>query len=114
MDDGDCIFCRIALHRAEASIVFENEHTIAFMDARAFRPGHTLVVPTRHVPDIVALDDPAVAQSLMLGVASVARAIRVAFTPDGLSVWQSTGRAAGQEVFHLHLHVVPRYEGDGC
>jgi histidine triad (HIT) family protein len=72
MGDDDCIFCRIVSHRAEASIVFENEHAVAFMDVRAFRPGQTLVIPTRHVPDIVALDDPVVAQSLMLSVASVA------------------------------------------
>jgi histidine triad (HIT) family protein len=108
-----CIFCRIAAGNAEASIVLDGEHIVAFMDVRAFSPGHTLIIPRRHVPDVLALDDPAVAQALMLGVASVARAVQAAFASDGLSVWQSNGKAAGQEVFHLHIHVVPRFEGDG-
>jgi histidine triad (HIT) family protein len=110
---SDCIFCRIASRAAEASIVLDEPHVVAFMDVRAFHPGHTLIIPRAHVPDLLALDDVKAAQSLMLAAARVARAAKAVFAADGISVWQSNGAASGQEVFHLHLHVVPRYEGDG-
>jgi histidine triad (HIT) family protein len=109
----DCIFCRIARAEAEASIVFEGDLVLAFLDVRAFHPGHALVIPRRHVTDIYALDETALAGALLGAVALVARAVRDALAPDGVNVWQSTGSAAGQEVPHLHLHVMPRYEGDG-
>ena len=108
-----CIFCRIAAHAAEASVVFEDAHVLALMDLRAFTPGHTLIIPKRHMPDITALDDGDVARALLLAVARIAGAVRSAFAAEGISVWQSNGEAAGQEVPHLHLHVVPRYQGDG-
>jgi histidine triad (HIT) family protein len=111
--DTECIFCRIAAGEAEASIVFESDAVVAFMDVRAFHPGHTLVVPRRHVPDIMALDDDALAGALLSIVARVARAVQATFAASGISVWQSNGPAAGQEVLHLHIHVVPRYENDG-
>lgn len=109
----DCIFCQIAAGNTESSVVLDDELVLAFMDVRAFHPGHTLIIPKRHIPDITALDDGDVARALLLAVARVARSVRTAFAADGISVWQSTGEAAGQEVPHLHLHVVPRYEGDG-
>ena len=111
--DPNCIFCGIASGGAEASVVFDDRHVIAFMDLRAFQPGHTLVIPRAHVSDISALEDGGTARALMLAVARVSRAVRSAFAGQGISVWSSNGEAAGQEVPHLHLHVVPRYEGDG-
>jgi histidine triad (HIT) family protein len=110
---SDCIFCRITAGEAEASIVLRDEYVLAFMDLRAFSPGHTLVIPTLHIENIFALDDATVAAALIDAVARVSRAVRAAFEPDGISIWQSNGAAAGQEVSHLHFHVVPRYEGDG-
>jgi histidine triad (HIT) family protein len=108
-----CTFCRIAAGNAEASIVLEGEHVVAFMDLRAFHAGHTLIIPKLHIRDVMALDDGAIAGALMSAVASVARAVERVFAADGITVWSSNGSAAGQEVFHLHLHVMPRYEGDG-
>ena len=108
----DCIFCRIVAGEAEASIAYEDDATMAFMDVGQFHPGHTLVVPKRHIPDILALDE-ATGSALMAAIARVARAVRAAFAPDGINVWQSSGAAAGQEVFHLHFHVLPRWAGDG-
>jgi histidine triad (HIT) family protein len=108
----DCIFCAIAAHDAEASIVFEDDATVAFMDLRQMSPGHTLVVPKKHVSDIFELDDDTGA-AVMRMVARVARAVRDALHPDGINVWQSNGEGAGQEVFHLHVHVLPRVTGDG-
>jgi histidine triad (HIT) family protein len=82
------------------------------MDVRQLTPGHTLVVPKRHIRDIFELDD-ATGAAVISTVARVARAVRAAFAPDGLNVWQSNGAGAGQEVFHLHVHVLPRTAGDG-
>ena len=106
-----CLFCAIVAGEAPASVVWEDPAVIAFMDLRQPISGHVLVIPRRHIADILELDDDTGA-SLMAGTARVARAVSKAFSPDGLSVWQSTGEAAGQEVFHLHLHVMPRRTGD--
>jgi histidine triad (HIT) family protein len=108
----DCVFCRIVDGQAEASIVFEDATTLAFIDVRQFHPGHTLVVPKRHIPNLFDLDDD-VAGDLARTLTRVARAVRDAFKPDGMNVWQSNGVAGGQEVFHLHLHILPRAENDG-
>ena len=84
---------------------------MAFMDVRQFHPGHTLIVPKRHIADIFALDD-ATGAALMRTVARVSRAVRKTFRPDGINVWQSNG-APWQEVFHIHFHVLPRWKDDG-
>jgi len=106
-----CIFCSIVAGEAEASVAYEDEATVAFMDLGQFHPGHTLVVPRRHVEDIFALDDETGA-SLMAAVSRVARGVRAAFSPHGINIWQSNG-APWQEVLHLHLHVLPRWRDDG-
>jgi len=108
--DG-CIFCRIVAGEAEASVAYEDSETLAFMDLGQFHPGHTLVVPKRHVADLFALDDETGA-ALMRAVTRVARGVRDAFAPHGLNVWQSNG-APWQEVPHLHVHVLPRWRDDG-
>ena len=107
----ECIFCRIAQGTAVASIVYEESTVLAFLDTRQFHPGHTLVVPRAHVQDIFGLDDETGAQ-LMAAVARLSRAVKTAFLPDGINIWQSNGEAAGQDVFHLHFHVLPRHAGD--
>lgn len=110
MTDG-CIFCRIVAREAEASIAYEDEWTMAFMDLGQFHPGHTLVVPKRHIVDIYELDDETGA-ALMSSVVRVARAVSAEFSPHGINLWQSNG-APWQEVFHLHIHVLPRWRDDG-
>ena len=92
--------------------MYEDEHTAAFIDPRQVTPGHTLVVPKAHVRDLFELDD-ASAAALMPAVARIAGAVRRAFACEGISLWQQNGAAAGQEVFHLHIHVMPRHAGDG-
>lgn len=108
---NDCIFCRIVAGEADVSIAYEDEATLAFMDVGQFHPGHTLLVPKRHIPDIYALDGET-GRALMVALVRVATAVREAFKPDGINVWQSNG-APWQEVIHLHLHVLPRHIGDG-
>ena len=106
-----CPFCAIAAGEASASLVWEDEHTVAFLDLRQFHPGHVLVIPRAHVPDIRAVED-ATAQSVMRTVVRVARAVDRVFPNDGLSIWHSAGEGANQEVAHLHVHVHPRHVGD--
>lgn len=109
---SECIFCRIAAKEVPSSVVYEDEHTLAFMDIGQVNPGHVLVAVKRHAENIFALDETQAA-AVFRAAARVARAIRDAFEPQGLSVYQANGRAAGQTVFHLHLHLVPRHDDDG-
>ena len=101
-----CVFCEIAAGREPASVVWEDARAIAFLDLRQPSPGHVLVIPSAHIADILALHDETGA-SLMAGTTHVARAVANTLNPDGINVWQSTGEAAGREVFHLHFHVMP-------
>ncbi len=107
-----CVFCEIAIGTRPASVVHRDEMTLAFMDLRQFHPGHTLVVPLEHIPDIRELDA-ATGAALIQTVAKVTRAVDAAFPNEGISIWHSIGPAAFQEVPHLHVHVQPRHTGDG-
>jgi histidine triad (HIT) family protein len=109
---SDCVFCRIVAKEIPATLVHEDEHTLAFMDIGQVNPGHVLVALKKHAENIFALSE-ADAAAVFRSAARVSRAIRAAFEPQGLSVYQANGRAAGQTVLHLHIHLVPRYEGDG-
>ena len=109
---ADCVFCRIVAKEIPAAVVYEDELAIAFMDAGQVNPGHVLVALKAHVENIYALEE-AQAAAVFAGAARVARAIRAAFAPQGLSVYQANGKPAGQTVLHLHVHLVPRYENDG-
>lgn len=108
----DCAFCRIVEGQIPATVVREDEHTLAFMDIGQVNPGHTLVALKAHAENIYALDDE---QAAAIGRASarVACAIREAFATKGLSVYQANGTLAGQTVFHYHVHLLPRHDGDG-
>ena len=109
---ADCVFCKIVAKQIPATVVHEDEHTLAFMDIGQVNPGHVLVAVKKHAENIFALDD-AHAAAVFRAAAMVARAIRSAFEPQGLSVYQANGAAAGQTVMHLHIHLVPRHDGDG-
>ena len=109
---SDCVFCKIVAGQIPSTRVYEDEHTLAFMDLGQVNPGHVLVAVNKHAANIFELDD---VQSAAVARTStrVARAIRDAFAPAGLSVYQANGKAAGQTVFHYHLHLLPRHEADG-
>ncbi len=109
---SNCIFCAIAARSEPASRVYEDEATLAFMNLRQANQGHVLVIPKAHVAtfDQLPLD---VAARLGQTAVRVSQAVRRCFAPDGLSLWQSNGVAAGQEIFHVHVHVFPRWTGDG-
>lgn len=109
---SNCVFCRIVARQIPATVVHEDEHTLAFMDLGQVNPGHVLVAVKAHVENIYGVET-SQASAVAIAVSRVARAIRDAFAPHGLSVYQANGSAAGQTVFHYHVHLVPRYEGDG-
>jgi histidine triad (HIT) family protein len=112
LPEDKCAFCEIVAGNVPASIVFQDDLTMAFVDLRQFHPGHTLVIPRRHLRDVRELDDPTGA-ALMSTISRVTRALANAFGPEGLSLWHSIGEAAFQEVPHLHIHVHPRFKDDG-
>jgi histidine triad (HIT) family protein len=109
---SDCVFCRIVAKQIPATVVHEDEHTLAFMDIGQVNPGHVLVALKAHAENLFALEE-AQAAAVFRTVARVARGIRDAFAPQGLSVYQANGKPAGQTVFHFHIHLVPRHDGDG-
>jgi histidine triad (HIT) family protein len=106
------VFCKIMAKQIPATVVYEDEATLAFMDIGQVNPGHVLVACKAHVENIYGLAD-AQAAAVFRSAARVARAIRAAFNPPGLSVYQANGKPAGQTVFHFHLHVLPRHDADG-
>ena len=108
-----CIFCDIIARRAPASIVYEDDMVIAFMDLFPINPGHTLVVSKRHFTRVADVDE-ATAARMMTVARDIAAAIyRSPVRADGVNLTLADGRAAGQEVPHAHLHVIPRFRGDG-
>ncbi|HYF59654.1 MAG TPA: HIT family protein, partial [Burkholderiaceae bacterium] len=109
---SDCVFCWIVARQLPASMVHEEEHALAFMDLGQVNPGHVLVAAKAHVENVYGLHAEQAA-GIAGATLRVARAIRAAFAPQGLSVYQANGKAAGQTVFHYHVHLVPRYENDG-
>jgi histidine triad (HIT) family protein len=109
-DDGN-IFAKILRGEIPSAHVFEDDHVYAFMDAFPQGRGHTLVIPKRSAARNLLEEEPEVLSNLILGVQRVARAVRAALNPDGIMIGQFNGSASGQSVFHLHFHIIPRWEG---
>jgi len=107
----DCIFCAIEAGLAPSHRVYEDADAVAFMDINPAVPGHVLVIPRRHTPDLFGLEEQELA-GYFTAVHRVARKAHAALAADGLNLFQSSGTAAWQTVFHLHVHVLPRRHGD--
>ncbi|MFZ6026945.1 MAG: HIT family protein [Chloroflexota bacterium] len=107
-----CTFCQIVAGRLPASLVYEDETSLAFMNIRQANPGHVLVIPKTHVETIDRLDDFTAAR-LFRTATRIARAIQASLHPPGLSVFQANGEASWQEIPHVHLHLLPRQKDDG-
>ena len=106
----DCIFCRIVAGDARSHPVWEDADTLAFLDLAPLSTGHVLVIPKPHWENLFEMPAPALG-TVMATAKRVAHAIRATIAPPGLGVYQVNGRAAGQTVFHYHVHLIPRYEG---
>ena len=110
--DAANTFARILRGEMPSARVFEDDHVYAFMDAFPLGRGHTLVIPKHSTARNLLEEAPETLAPLILGVQRVARAMRAALTPDGVMIFQTNGEAAGQTVFHLHFHLVPRWDGE--
>ena len=108
-----CVFCDIVAGHAPASIVFQDERTITFLDHRPVTPGHMLVVPRRHAAFLADLDPEDGAQLFRVGQRGAAALRASSLRCEGVNFHLADGEVAGQEVFHVHLHVLPRFTGDG-
>jgi histidine triad (HIT) family protein len=111
MADPDCLFCKIVAGELPATVVAEDERTIAFMDINPATRGHALVIPREHATDVHDID-PADLQAVAVTAQRVARLARDNLGAAGVNLLNSSGRAAWQTVFHFHLHVIPRYADD--
>lgn len=109
----DCIFCKILKGKLEASLVYRDEVCAAFMDIQPVNPGHVLVVPVRHVASLADLKDKEGVEMFRLAQRLAAALRQSGVKCEGVNLLLADGEAAGQEVFHAHLHVIPRHEGDG-
>ena len=109
--DPDCLFCRIVAGELPATVIHQDDRTVAFMDINPATRGHALVVPRTHVEDLRAIGEDDLAAVARTAQRIAGRA-RDALGADGVNLLNSMGPAAWQTVFHFHLHVIPRYEGD--
>lgn len=110
---SDCIFCKIVRREAPASLVHEDATTLAFLDIRPITPGHALVIPKRHGAYLEDLPAGEAGPILETGRKVAAAMRHGAVRCDAVSLYVANGREAGQEVPHVHLHVIPRSRGDG-
>lgn len=105
---GHCTFCRLAKKEAPASYIYEDKEVIAFLDMKPINKGHALVIPKNHYENIYEISEEAVAH-LFRVVKKIAYAVKKGVSADGVSIIQNNEKAAGQIVFHLHVHIIPRY-----
>jgi len=110
---SDCLFCRLARRAGEVSMVHEDERTVTFMDIQPVVPGHMLVLPRAHATYLADLDPEDGAQLFRAGQRAAAAVRGSELRCEGVNLFLADGAAAGQDVFHVHLHVIPRYPGDG-
>lgn len=110
---ADCIFCQIMEGRAATSTVYEDDICLAFMDIQPVNPGHVLVVPKVHFKDLADLP-PHIGAHLFQVAQRIALSLsKTEVKGEGMDLFLAHGEAAGQEIFHVHLHVIPRFTGDG-
>ena len=109
----DCIFCKIANGEIPSATVYEDDLLRVILDLGPAAEGHALVLPKEHVPDSTEASEALLGHIMAVG-ASIGEAQKKAFGAEGFNLIQNNGEAAGQSVFHLHLHVIPRKAGDGA
>lgn len=108
----DCIFCKIGAKQLPSHIVYEDTHAVAFLDIHPHAKGHTVVIPRVHVENLLDLNEQ-LYHDFLVAVKKTMERISVVLHPDGFTIGWNHGEAGGQVVPHLHVHIFPRYEGDG-
>lgn len=107
-----CLFCRIGRKEIPVEVVYEDDHTIAFLDIHPRAPGHTMVIPKGHSATLIELPELEL-KPLFAAVQRVAAMLERGLSAPGLTIGINQGRVSGQEIDHLHVHLLPRFEGDG-
>lgn len=109
---SNCVFCDVVAGKARSSVVYEDDTVIAFMDIGAINPGHVLIVPKKHVAYMAEMDEETGMHLFRIAM-RIGQAIRKSgFRCEGINLFLADGEAAFQEIFHLHLHIFPRFRGD--
>lgn len=108
----DCVFCHIVGRTADASVVYEDDRLLAFCDVNPVNPGHVLIIPKIHGVGLADLDESDGSRMFMVAQRLAAAIRSSGLRCDGVNLFLADGEAAGQEIFHVHLHVFPRYAGD--
>ena len=111
MKDENCIFCKILAGEIPSTAVYEEDDFKAILDVNPAARGHVIILPKNHAANIYELPDED-ASKIMIVAKKIATAIEKAYHCDGVNILQNNGEAAGQTVFHLHVHVIPRFKGD--
>jgi len=111
MKDANCIFCKIIEGDIPSSTVYEDDDFKAILDVNPAARGHVIILPKNHAANIFELSDEDAAK-VMIIAKKIAKAVKAAYNCDGVNILQNNGEAAGQTVFHLHVHVIPRFAGD--
>ena len=113
MKDENCIFCKLANGDIPTATVYEDEYLRAIMDAAPANKGHIIILPKSHAANIYELEDEYVSRTFVLAK-KLAVALKKLTGCDGVNILQNNGGAAGQTVFHFHVHVIPRFKDDDC
>ena len=113
LEAPDCVFCRIIAGELEASVVHDDERTLAFLDIQPVTSGHLLVVPRQHAASLAELDPRDGAELFRVAQRAAAALRQSGLRCEGVNFFLADGAAAGQDVFHVHLHVFARFSGDG-
>lgn len=109
--NNDCIFCKIANGEIPSSTIYEDDMFRVILDLSPATKGHALIIPKNHMADIFEMDESTAGKVFVLA-SRIAKAMKEALHCDGLNIVQNNGEIAGQTVFHFHMHIIPRYEGD--
>lgn len=108
----DCIFCKIGKGEVDSEKIFETKNVISFLDINPRAPGHSLVIPKKHVETLPELEDELVSEIFQM-TKKVEKLLKNSLAPDAFTIGINDGKAAGQEIPHLHINIIPRFKGDG-
>jgi len=109
---NNCLFCKIAEKEISSKVVYENERVLAFLDINPLASGHTLIIPKNHAENILELSDEDLVSIFRAG-REVVLLLNKALKPNGFTIGVNHGKVSGQSIDHFHLHLIPRFQGDG-
>ena len=107
-----CLFCKIIKGEIPTNKIYEDDKVFAFLDVKPVNPGHTLVIPKKHVANIEEIEEEDL-KALIVAVKKIGLRLKEKLPCPAYNIIQNNGPVAGQEIMHLHFHIVPRFEGDG-